>query len=611
MVFARPALHSGEASGSAASVEMVIILDNGIHSSTESRDGQLLKLSVEVCRQLVELAGRGDRITLIPSALPRRTFTVPAGQRELIVDRLAGIEPQFTAPDYDRSIAIADSIFSTSDLFNRELYLISGFYGSNWDSLDINPSTDKVRRFIFPVGQKVLDNLSVSQIRLKNSIIQRGDPVEFEVVFNNYSKRSVDDVLVSLYLDDERVAQASLSIPTDGVVTKIFSVVPEHSGLIAGKVKIEDIDPLPVDSRRFFTLNIPDSSRVLCVAPATVDSIVLSAALSGGNTDFIRLYWGDRTGWETGSLAGYDVLLLAGVNSVSAGAAERVGEFVKQGGGVVIFQGKDSDLAELSRSLWQRLGFAGARGTIQDGSIGWGKFDLQHPLFRGMFDKTGSPRSPSITFAVDLAIGKNDQVIIPLSNGRPFLLERQVGRGRALMFSIPISAEGGSFIYSGMAAPLIFRAVGYVNSVSEEGISDWTTGSNERILLSSPQAVTARLEFPDGDFTDLPPRSVVGGVEYQVSRINLPGVYNLKLNKQITARYAANIPLGWSDLQKIDLDKFSKRFNCIILKSDTGDLNEAVYTARFGRELWHPIAVIFLLLLVAESLIGRAWRKKR
>ncbi len=610
LVFARPALQRGGAAGSAASVEMVIILDNGITSLVESRDGQLLGLSVEGCRRLVELAGRKDRITVIPAAQPHKLITAPAGSRDPIIDRLSDIAPEYRSPQLELSMEIADSLFGNSDLFNRELYFVSSFYGSVWDSLDYGLSDDKVRNYCLPFGPGKLKNLVVSKVSLKSSILQRGEPFELEASFVNYSDSPVRDALVSVYLDDERDAQASLDIPPGGVVTRSFSVFPDKSGLIAGRVKCEEIDPLTVDSRRYFMLHIPDSLRVLYIAPDPADSLVISAALSGDKTGFIRLIPGDPVGWETSSLAGYDVLILAGLPSVSPGASERVGEFVENGGGLVIFQGTDSDLAELSRGLWHRLGFSGARGTIRNGSFGWGRFDLEHPLFSTVFEDKGSPRSPSFNFAVDLAVGKGDQVIIPLANGRPFLIERRVGSGRVLMFSVPLGRNAGDFAYTGIVAPLLFRAVAYAASNSGDGLHDWKTGRRARMMLSIPRAETARLEMPDGGIVDLPPRPVVGGVEYELPTVMLPGIYELKVRGKTVARYAANVPTDQSELGRPDMGELTDRLGAARLVRANDDLRQKIYEGRYGKELWRPLAAIFLLLLVSESLIGRAWKRE-
>lgn len=611
LVFARPALQSSGSSSSAASVEIVIVLDNGIASLAESKDGQLFRLAKEYARELIELADAGDYITLIPAAQPQLTAGVPAGQRDLIYDRLDRVEPCFYPPDLERSLTLADSILSNSQLFNRELYLVSPFYGEDWDSLRWEPFSEAVRGYIIVFGPERLDNLSVSEVNIQSSIFQRGEPVEIEAVFENHAGRSVQDALVSVYLAGDRVAQASVDIPKGGATRRSFTLMPERSGLMAGSVRCEEIDPLTADSRRHFILDIPDSISVFVVAPDTVDRMVLAAALAGGKTGFIKLHWGDPVGWETASLAGYDVLILAGVGNVHAGASERIGEFIERGGGVIIFQGPNSDLAVLSRGLWRRLGFAGAAEFVKSGGIGWGKLDLEHPLFQGIFEEKGSPRSPSFELVIDLVKAKGDQVIIPLANGKPMLIERQVGSGRALMFAVTLGPSGGDFAYTGIFAPLVFSAINYAASASANSSYGWETGRSPRVLLPLPRAETARLELPNGDFIELPPRPVVGGVEFNVPIVSLPGIYTLKINRQNVARFAANLPVNQSSLRRTDLDGLGERMNgAAIITAEDKDLAETVYSFRFGRELWQPIAAVFLVLLFAESMIGKAWKRE-
>ncbi|MDP8229313.1 MAG: hypothetical protein P9M15_07670, partial [Candidatus Electryoneaceae bacterium] len=523
--------------------------------------------------------------------------------------RLEGSTPRFTAPQIRNALTIADSLFDASDRFNRELYIISNFYGSIWDSVAVmeTESAQMVRRFILPIGPENLPNLSIGRVELKSSILQQGRPVELDVVLRNHSSQAVQTALVSVYLDDQRVAQASVNIAGEATVSRTFSIVPERTGQLAGWIKFEDIDPLAADSRRYFILDVPDSLRVMVVAPDSSARMVIQAAFAGDEAQFVRLNWGDPDGWETTSLAGYDVLLLAGVPTVSSGATRRVAEFVQRGGGVVLFQGTETDLADLSRGLWHRLGFAGARGTTVQGGIGWERIDLEHPLFTGMFEGEGSPKSPSLRFSVDLAIGDGDHVIIPLSDGRPLLIERQVGSGRALLYAVPLESRSGDFIYAGIFAPLLFRSVGYVSSCGQNGQSEWETGHRYRPTLSLPRAVTAQLTLPNDDRRELPPRPIVGGVEYNVGLIELPGIYDLSVDNRIIARYGVNVPNDLSNLVRNDISGTASRFgDAVIIDGDEEELPEIIYSVRYGRELWRPTAVIFLLLLVAESLLGRS-----
>ena len=612
LVFARPAMQTGKSAGSAAAVEIVIVIDDCLNSTAETRNGQLLRMTIREALEIIDLSGSHDVITLVRTSDPRSSMTVPSNQSDLLRNRLEEIEPRYWQPELTDVEFQVDSIFNATDKFNRELYLISSFYSPGWDSVRWAPPDDTERRFIIPIGQDRLENLSIDRVTIQSTIKHRGRPVDIEAEFRNHSAQSVTDALVGIYLEKERVALASIDIPADGVTTQTFTLTPENSGKLSGMCKLEDIDPLTADNRHYFILDVPDSLSVLVIAADTVSRQVLRAAFVGEASDFIHIEWGDPRRWEAGSLAGYDCLLLAGVRSVSSGAAGRIREFAQQGGGVIIFQGRNTDLAALGRGLWRELGFSGARGTIESEDIGWGKVDLSHPLFSGMFEKDGSPRSPLINFAIDLTLSRDDQVIIPLSNGRPFLVERSVGRGRALMFAVPASVEAGNFVYTGIFAPLIYRSVGYVTSGFGDDVLVWQTGRSYRIILSLPRSIAVRMTTPADEIVDLPPRPVVGGVEFDVGRVALPGIYRLTDEKRMVASYAANIPKSESTLIRRDIKSLSSELGkAIIIDTNQPDLAGFVYSHRFGRELWKPLVAIFLVLLVAESIIGRSGGRSR
>ncbi|MCF7811258.1 BatA domain-containing protein [bacterium] len=612
LAFARPAIRNDAATGSAANVESVIIIDNSLPTSAESKNGQIFRNCIDMTEKVVNISLPGDIITLITSTEPQKLLRITSAEKDLILDRLEQIEPRFVEPHMEDAIAIADSILFASSLMNREIYIISPFYRDSFDSLIISKERNEfIRAFLLPVGPKTTGNISISDIKILSSIFQRGEPVEIEAFFHNHSDHAVQNAMISVYLESERVAQASLNIPSKGEKSYSFSLSPHSSGLLTGSIRCDDLDALPADSRRYFVLDIPDSTNVLSVAPNKLDSLIINSALKSDKTGFINLYQGNPLSWETIPLAGFDVVMLTGVSSLSTGTMERLVEFVEQGGGIIIFQGTDTDLAGLSRGLWGRLGFSGARETISSGGIGWGKIDPSHPLFHGMFEEKGAPRSPVFNFAVDLATGKGDQIIIPLSNGRPFLIERQVGKGRALMFAVSPGPDGGDFAYSGIIAPLIFRAVAYAAQNYTESRYEWTTGNSSRILLSVPFTKIARLEQPDGNFIDLSPRPIINGVEYNVPMVELPGIYKLKIRDHLEAVFAGNIPSGLSSLERSDLEKLTDRLgNTTVVTADQDNLAESIQSIRFGRELWKFIAVLFLILLLAESLIGRTWKKE-
>ncbi|MBM3328808.1 MAG: hypothetical protein FJY67_04935 [Calditrichaeota bacterium] len=608
MVFARPAVESVGAVGAASTVEMVILLDDGLTSAAQTRDGELLELSRVRIEAILDLAGPGDQVTILPLATPQRRLAAGYGGMRLLMEDLAQMEPRFVRPALAPALKIADSILAASSRSNRELVIVSGFYEVGAETLTtVRPAG--VRTLLIPVGPERLSNLSITGFKRRSTILQAGRPVDIEVQIANYTGQDVEGAVLSLYLEGERVAQGSLEMPDKASVSKVLTFTPPRSGNLAGSIRIEENDALAADNRYYFTLAVPEVVRLVAVCPDTITRVILRAALATEAAGFVHLDFAAHDRWETMSLANCDVLLLAGVKDVSTGAAARVVEFVQSGGGLVMAPSKESDLTGLSRGLWKQLGFAGAKGIVSGSGITWGRVDLEHPIFSGMFEAGGAPRSPSLRLAVDMAVGEGDQVAIPLSSGSPFLMERTPGRGRALLLTSPLTPEVGDWIYSGIFAPLLFRAVIYASAGSSSEGEDWRTGEVRRPLLQMERPTEATLVDPEGESRALPMRPTATGVEFDTGLIELPGIYDVKVSSATLGRFAANLPSGSPAYMRPAPGDMAKRYaGAQILPDDPMSIPTAVRESRFGRELWQTAAALFLGFLLSESLLARPRR---
>jgi len=298
------------------------------------------------------------------------------------------------------------------------------------------------------------------------------------------------------------------------------------------------------------------------------------------------------------------------MKGISAGAAERVGEFLERGGGLIFFQDREADFAALSRTLFKRIGLAGIQNISTAGVTKWGRIDLQHPLFKGMFDKGGSPTSPEFKWSVEFAFSGDFRTVISFSDGSPFLIERRLGRGRVLIFAVPLDADAGNFIFSGVFAPLIFRSAGYAAQSAIDESTQWTTGGARRLTIPLGKVEPGRLKRPDGETLEINPRPVIDGIEYVIGRIDLPGIFTFSSGGVVRGRCAANIPHTDLTLARKDLSEIKRRIDAdLILDADDEDIMKNVYAQRYGRELWKSIIIIFGVLLLAESIIGKSWRE--
>jgi len=612
LAFMRPALQANQKTGSAAAVEIVILFDDGLYSSVETRDGQMLRLTSQRLESIFDVVRQDDRVNFIHLSNPRQALTVGAGQLDLIRNRVDNLELSYKLADMNYAMRVADSILAETEKFNREIYLISGFHSTVWDSIKWHEPTETEDRIILPVGPEKMANISLGPVRTENTILQAGQPVTVFANIFNHSSKKVKDVLISLYLDGERVAQSAVNLPAKGSQMVKFSTIPRNAGKISGYLICEDVDPLVADNRRWFVLNIPEKVKILAVtAEHGSYANFVNAGLAGVKTDFVEIVSVDRNSWESKSLNGYDVVLFLGLNKISSGAAQRVSEFVNHGGGVIFFQDLYADLPSLSRELWRNLGFAGAKGVSKSSSIGWGKLDLTHPMFAGVFEDDAAPRSPMVHEFVEMAVRKDDQVIIPFSNGKPFLMERPFGNGNVLLYSISLDPLSSNFIYSGIFAPILLRSIGYVVSNSNDNPPSWETGKSHKIILPLAETDKLQMILPDRSRTQIIPRPILGGSEIITNITHQPGIYTFGTDELVIAKFPCNIPDVNYDIVRTDIGNLKDRISAsMAIDNSKGDIQEIILANRFGRELWRPIVIIFLLLLLAESLIGRSWRKR-
>ncbi len=607
LVFTRPVFQSSESMSSASSVELVILIDDCLQSGLKNKDTQLLRQITSRAEEVVNLGGVNDRVTLVPLSNPDDFVSVTFGQAGFLYDRIKNTEFKLIVPRVDAALARIDSIFNQSEFFNRELYIISGFYDSKWDSLKWDSPEPTERRYILPVGLEKNSNVSIQGISIKSALLQQQRPLDVQVLLRSHQDESVEEADLNIYMDGERVGHSLIDIPANGVITHTFTVIPQTSGQIKCQVKLDAKDSFHYDNRYWFVIDIPDSIRVLGVAEEIINQRIIESSVSSKEAGFIKISWHSSSSWESTSFAGYDVLLLAGLKSISTGTAERIREFVSQGGGLVFFQGVDSDLVNLNRCLLDRLELGTIIGVSKNSQKSWQNPDLNHPVFYGVFDNKSNPRSPLFKYSLNLKLSGNPISILNFSDGNPLLFEKKLEKGSIMFYTIPLDPELSNFVFTGIFAPLILRSISYVNRSNETSVPGWVTGNSYDIILNLNHPESIQLVLPDKSTVSLTFRPVIGGTEFRVEDVFLPGINDIYLNGQPFTKYATNIPGGHSTFVRNDLESIAKNIEVTkIIPQKTSTLMDIIASSRFGRELWKPLAIIFLILLVSESIIGRS-----
>ena len=227
-----------------------------------------------------------------------------------------------------------------------------------------------------------------------------------------------------------------------------------------------DNDPLPLDDHRWLVVPVRESLNVLLVdghfksEPFQAETDYLAQALaptegSPGQPGAIRAEVVSESQLSRRELGAYDVVVLCNVAQFSQAEVTALEDFLKQGGGLVIFGG-DQVIAE----NYNRLLYADGKGLLpaaigpsvgdaakKEAAFGFNPLGYRHPLvaeFRGESDPVTAGLTRALTWQYHKLVlpkDSNAQVALAFDNGDPAVIEAPRPRGKVIL--VATSADAG------------------------------------------------------------------------------------------------------------------------------------------------------------------------
>ncbi|MEM6335222.1 MAG: CARDB domain-containing protein, partial [Bacteroidota bacterium] len=474
-------------------------------------------------------------------------------------------------------------------------------------------------------GSEAQANVAVTGVNVVSRIVEAGQPVRLEATLQNFGTRNLEGYVVSVFFEGNRVAQNAVDLSAGGTATVDFTATPQRRGWLAGEVRGED-DAFEADNVRHFTLNVPERRRILVVRGdgqrTDFIELALSPELTRGRVAFDATTVSEAQLPAT-NLGRFDAVVLVGLRTVSSGEASALRGFVESGGGVLVFPSAEAATGAYD-ALMPALGggaFAGLTGQIgaAEPATSFGRVDREHPLFDGVFD--GGPgrqvESPDFYAVADYTPGRGDeQTLIQLSTGRPFLQEVRQGEGVSLVLAVPPERAWSDLPVRGLFVPLLYRSLFYLSASDGAGTGDAVLGEPASVRVAGAGPFV--LAGPNGAEYAPEQRSVYGATLVELpAAAQEAGVYDLRTaTGETVRRVALNLPPDESDLRRLSTSDAASRLEAatgrpVTIAEAGGDgsvLANTVREARYGTELWNVFLALALAFLVAEMLVSKQWR---
>ncbi len=618
--FSRPTLlrSSGEEYSNDENISAFLIIDNTLSTSAVYNGNSVYSMIKSMALEIISMLNSGDEIYVIFTGNGDELSELQAYyDPETVSRQIISSTFTFNSKALNKYISSAyEKILHSSNL-NREIYVISDFHEN---SIDERPITQQGQNSKFPVklfyavaGPERMQNAAVANVSVHNQVFEQNKEIGIRAILVNHSGSLTEDVLASLYVEGKRIAQKNVDLPANSQEIVEFSFIPGRGGELSGIVEIED-DAVSADNKRFFTIDIPEILKVLIIHDEPEENEFIEAVFSA---DFNKLFdpvfiFPDRI--NSVDLKNFDLVIFNGFNTWSGSDVFRMKNYLTGGGGIIIFPGNRSDIDSYNRFVAGEFSLPLAEeisGRLQDQNDDEAAFvtvsqvDLKHPIFLKMFDSPDPAVDyPRIYKSMDMKTRDGTDVVMELTNGKPFLTIQTWENGRIALFSSRPSLTWNTLPVKGIYAPLMHRIAAYLSETDFTGQGDILIGENIEFYYNG-SIIDLSILSPEGSEFRLTPEITAETFRITFSETINPGIYICSAGSADFRKFAVNVDPAEADLDKLVDDKLvniAGENPSYFIRHDT-DISETIIESRSGREIGDYFLIVILILIAIEFII--------
>ena len=449
----------------------VLILDNSFSMKARSESSTRFAIAKNEAMSLLD-----------PQSEPTRAALLVTNDSQKASDLTANIESvrqgvNKAAISYGRA-PIADRVRQAIALLEAEkslpqksIYIFSDLQRSSFDELlqlESLAAAKDIHLFVINTARGTVNNVGISNLDIAGKRVV-DQSLEFTATLVNSSP--VDKkVQVALRVGGQEVtnSRATVALAPAGhqgsSTTVKFYRAMAKPGVVTGDVVIPDVDDLPEDNVRSFSMEIGDRVKALIVRGPPVGGesaeimdgakevhLALDPFLDASSPWSIRPQIIEAGQFGAESLKGAVIAFFCEVPNFTAAQAQAIADFTAAGGTSVLFLGPQSMPENYNKLLLDDLAKSGgllpARIQPAVGEVGPGAdavnvewMDTNSEYLKGIFENKNDFPRVLVQRYYKLSRPPDDaKVLMRLKNTDPLVLVKPFGKGKAVLFATTAS----------------------------------------------------------------------------------------------------------------------------------------------------------------------------
>jgi hypothetical protein len=630
LAMARPTLRASGLFGRDAEMGAVIALDGSFSMAHKPGVHSRFRRAVDRVRDVLKTVQPGSPVSLVLLGSRPRVLVPPVGYDKKRFDRvLADLEPLPERLNLEVCLEELEGLIRDIKAPARECYLVTDAQAGTWGDLSDQArlALDKIGRaatlFFVTTPATSVENVGLSHFALRGGSLRKGAMARYTAEVQNFGRQPQERLAVTLFVNDLPVDQRSVDrlAPGEAATVPLFARF-DRTGDLRLSARLGH-DPLETDNRRHAVAHVHERLRVLCVDgdpspdPFGGETAYLAAALApkrAETLDVKTVSWLELPGQRLGD---YQVVILANVPDIRATQVRALSAFVRRGGGLMVFLGDKS----VPRLLNARLragddallpGQIGEPKKAEDDGWPVSPTASGHLLSRAL---EGLPREllgrATVEQCFAVRPGKGSRVALALAGADlPFLLEKPLGRGSVLLFASTADRAWSDFVVHPAGPILLNQAVTYLTRQPQER----QVLVGEPLVMPLPEReVVQNVVFrdPRGEATPVQPTQRDGQQVAESPATDQAGFYEIQRNGLPLAA-AVNVDPLESDVAGLYGTALTKALSGLPVRvlAPTDDAAAAIRQGRVGLELWRPLMLLALIVLLLEQVLAHRFSRR-
>ena len=555
---------------------------------------------------VVDRLSGGDELGLIAfsgAAEVVRELDTEDGQLRELIESFD--EPGFGSTRYYPNLRLADQMLEDSRYENRAIYLISDFQEVGLQGADESwKLAPGVALYLIDVGSADSENLVLTDVRSPEQLLEDSAQQQILARVRSTGTQYLGSGEVSLSLNGQMVDRRPVDLTDRSEQVVTFAVDFEAEGDYVGEIRIAG-DDFADDNAYYFTVDVLPKINVLLVNGEASDNWFddeghwFGLAVSSTDSSPFSLQTIDPAELSAAAMRQSDVVALLNVGELTSSQAAALGEYVVNGGSLLIAPGDRVDerafnqqLGEISPARLEQVGLLG-----RDDYLVIADYDRRHPILRPL----GSDWSARFQGHWRLTPSEDAKVLMQFDNTEAALVENDVGEGKVLLFASSLDLEWNNLALQGLFLPFVHETLRHLVR-SEAGQSAYEIGDSINLAQFVSDADVA-VQDANGRSVSLEANNL--------QRATSPGHFTAT-SGAVSRRYAVNILPEESNFTRVAT---STLYDAVV-NPDTSPLqSREAQTAQLIEELenpqrlwWWILTLVMVLLLVEVLVANRTYR---